>query len=210
MMRPNNIRVERDEFFHGRITVGHYEGIIGKVQTVEKTEVESSLGITTCHFNSIRHERLRRGQVTVCQPHCSAIYRPTSSLFAYKRETRSGFSMPWAAPLPSLSLGNLEWSRCANRMLHPAVIYEFWVDLPEHFRYCFPGNPGQLSTSQTRDLACAMLPNVCAFDSRKKRYLSSVPSKWRWKLIDWLLGQRAKTPVPFFLHETGNRYKKHF
>lgn len=37
----------------------------------------------------------------------------------------------------------------------PGVIYEFWVDLPEHFRYCFPGNPGQLSTSRTRDLACA-------------------------------------------------------
>lgn len=61
----------------------------------------------------------------------------------------------------------------------PGVIYEFLVDLPEHFRYCFPGNPGQLSASRTRDLACAMLPNTHrAFDSTPaKRYLSNVLSK---------------------------------
>jgi len=131
-----------------------------------KTEEESSLGITTCHFNSIRHERFRRRQVTVRQSYCSAIYRPTLPLFAYKRETRGRFSMSWAAPLPFLSLENLKWSQRVNRMLLPVWFMSSWKTYPNIFAIASPrilGNFLHFEMRNTRPCMCDVTKRTSRF-----------------------------------------------
>jgi len=110
--------------------------------------------------------RAVRGQVTVCQSYCSAIYRPTPPLFAYKRETRGGFSMLWAAPLPFLSLGNLKWSQRVNRMLLPVWFMSSWKTYPNIFAIASPrilGNFLHFEMRNTRPCMCDVTKRTSRF-----------------------------------------------